>query len=188
MFTRIMAGAFVLLAMAPAARAESLQTAPAAPMDARQIFNAVQRQVLQYPSFTIFDSVDVQIQEGVVALSGRVTMPFKRTDLETRVARVEGVTAVQNNIEVLPVSGFDNDLRIRIARAIYGHSNFTPYASMTHAPIHIVVENGHVTLTGIVTSNIERLLAGSEASHSPAFSVTNSLRTNAEAEAELFKL
>jgi hyperosmotically inducible protein len=174
--------------MAPAARAESVQTAPVAPMDNHQVFKAVQRQVLQYPSFTIFDSVDVQVREGVVALSGKVTMPFKRTDLEKRVARVDGVTAVQNNIEVLPVSGFDDDLRIRIARAIYGNSNFTRYASMTHAPVHIVVENGHVTLTGVVANNLERMLAGSRASHSQAFSVTNGLRTDAEAAAELEKL
>jgi hyperosmotically inducible protein len=87
---------------------------------------------------------------------------------------------------VLPVSQFDNDLRQRIARSIYGHSNFWRYASMANPPIHIIVEHGRVTLTGVVGSNVDRMLARALASQFGAFSVTVQLRTDAETrEAEL---
>ena len=62
---------------------------------------------------------------------------------------------------MLPVSQFDDELRFRIARAIYGNSSFWNYAAMANPPIHIVVNRGHVTLTGVVNSNVERMLARS---------------------------
>ena len=108
-------------------------------------------------------------------------MPYKKDDIERRV--VEASTAsrdVQNKIEVLPVSFFDDELRFRIARAIYGNPAFWHYAAMANPPIHIVVENGHVTLTGVVNSNVERALARSLATGFGAFSVNNELKTDAE--------
>ena len=181
MLMRLMAAAAVTLALAAPVRAQAAD-------DTLQLFRSVQKQVLQYPHFTIFDSVHTQFDEGVVTLSGKVTMPYKRNDLEKRIARVDGVTAVKNEIEVLPVSGFDDDLRLRIARAIYGNSNFWNYASMVNPPIHIIVERGHVTLEGVVNSNVDRMLARSLASGFGVFSLTNNLKTDAEAKAELEKL
>jgi hyperosmotically inducible protein len=90
------------------------------------------------------------------------------------------VTAVRNELGVLPVSRYDEELRYRIARAIYGNSNFWHYAAMASPPIHIIVERGHVTLTGVVNSNVERMLARSLATTFGAFSVKNELRTDAE--------
>ena len=81
---------------------------------------------------------------------------------------------------MLPVSPYDDDLRYRIARAIYGNTNFWHYAAMANPPIHIIVERGHVTLTGVVHSNVERMLARSLATTFGAFSVKNELRTDAE--------
>ena len=81
---------------------------------------------------------------------------------------------------MLPVSIFDDELRFRIARAIYGNPSFWHYAAMANPPIHIVVENGNVTLTGVVNSNVERALARSLAVGFGAFSVTNDLKTDAE--------
>ena len=81
---------------------------------------------------------------------------------------------------MLPVSFFDDELRFRIARAIYGNPTFWHYAAMANPPIHIVVENGHVTLTGVVNSNVERALARSLATGFGSFSVTNDLKTDAE--------
>lgn len=107
-------------------------------------------------------------------------MPYKRDDLERRVLRVDGVSAVKNEIAVLPVSAYDNELRFRIARAIYGNPSFWHYASMANPPIHIVVERGHVTLTGVVNNEVERVLARSLATSLGAFSVTNDLKTDAE--------
>jgi osmotically-inducible protein OsmY len=153
-----------------------------------QVMRDISRQVTGYTRFTIFDDVDAQVDKGVVTLTGKVTMPYKRTAIERRVSEVEGVSEVHNKIEVLPVSSYDDQLRFRIARAIYGNSTFWRYASMANPPIHIVVNRGHVTLTGVVNSEVERMLARSLATQFGAFSVTNNLRTDAEARAELEKL
>jgi hyperosmotically inducible protein len=169
--------ALVISAPARAAENENLQ-----------LFRDVQRQVLRYPHFTIFDSVHANVDNGRVTLVGKVTMPYKRTDIETRVARLADVAGVVNRIEVLPASQFDNELRFLIARAIYTNPNFRPYASMTNPPIHIIVERGRVTLEGVVNSQVDRMLARSIASSFLSFEVTNNLQTEAEARAALEKL
>ena len=146
----------------------------------RQVIEQVSQQVLRYTQYTIFDSVSASIENGRAILTGWVTMPYKRDDIEQRVRRVDGITAVENAIAVLPVSQFDDELRFRIARAIYGNSSFWQYASMANPPIHVVVNKGRVTLDGVVNSNIERMLARSLATGFGAFEVTNQLRTDAE--------
>ena len=153
-----------------------------------QVFNDVSRQVQRYAYFTIFDDVSASIDGGVVTLTGRVTMPFKKDAIEKRVARVDGVTSVVNQVQVLPVSTFDEDLRYQIARAIYGNPSFWHYASMANPPIHIIVEHGRVTLTGVVQNNVERMLARSLATGLNAFSVTSELKTDAEVRAALEKV
>ena len=174
MFKRLASLTFaLLLATAGAAAAQS-------PREDLQVFNDIAKQVTRYTQFTIFDSVDASIEDGAVVLSGWVTMPYKKTDIERRVARVDGVTSVRNDIQVLPVSQFDDQLRFRIARAIYGNSSFWNYAAMANPPIHIVVNRGHVTLTGTVNSNVERALARSLAVGFGEFTVKNDLRTDAE--------
>ena len=180
MFARFAATVIVMLAMSAPAWAQGREDL--------QLFRNISRQVLQYPNFTVFDSVNVEVEDGVVLLSGKVTMPYKVKDIEERVARVNGVTQVQNTITVLPVSGYDDDLRFRISRAIYGNSNFWTYGAMVNPPIHIIVENGHVTLEGVVNSNIDRMLARSLASSFGSFSITNNLKTDAEVEQDLEKL
>lgn len=153
-----------------------------------QVVQDVSKQVLRYTRFTVFDDVAVSADRGVVTLTGRVTMPYKADDLGKIAGRVTGVTQVKNEIKVLPTSPFDDDLRYRIARSIYNNPGFWQYAAMVNPPIHIVVENGHVTLTGVVNSNVERMLAQSIASSSLAFSVKNNLKTDAEVKAEAEKL
>ncbi len=146
----------------------------------RDVLTDISREVNRYVHFTVFDDVAASVDEGVVTLHGRVTMPYKKNDLARQVARVDGVKEVQNEIEVLPVSTFDDQLRYRIARAIYGNPTFWHYAAMANPPIHIVVERGHVTLTGVVNSNVERALARSLATGFGEFSVKNALKTDAE--------
>ncbi len=153
-----------------------------------QIFRDISDQVNRYTQFTIFDNVDASITQGRVVLNGAVTMPFKKDDIERRVRAVSGVTAVDNRIEVLPVSQFDDELRFRIARAIYSNSAFWNYAAMANPPIHIVVKGGHVTLAGVVQSNVERMLARSLATGFGSFDVTNDLKTDNEARADLEKI
>src|SRR5947207_4946387 len=145
-----------------------------------QVLKDVATSVERYTQFTIFDDVSAYVKDGVVTLTGNVTMPYKRDDIEKRVAKVDGVRTVRDEIAVLPVSQFDDELRYRIARSIYGHSNFWNYAIMPNPPIHIVVEHGRVTLTGVVNSDVDRMLARSLASQFNAFSVTNDLKTDAE--------
>jgi hyperosmotically inducible protein len=178
MFARFIAAVSVVLALsAPAWAADRTNL---------QVARDVSKQVLTYSQFSIFDTVHMQINDGgAVVLTGKVTMPFKKDDIAKRVAKVDGVHQVINQIAVLPVSQYDDALRFRIARAIYGNSSFWNYGSMANPPIHIVVENGHVTLDGVVNSDTERMLARSLASGFGAFSVTNELKTDAEMQQEL---
>jgi hyperosmotically inducible protein len=153
--------------------------------DTLQIYRDVEKQVLRYPHFTIFDSVHAQIDDdGVLTLTGKVTMPYKREDIAKRVARVAGIETVRNQIDVLPVSQFDNELRFRVARAIYSNPNFQPFARMVNPPVHIIVEHGRVTLEGVVQSEVDRMVARSIASSFLAFDVKNNLKTVAEVRAE----
>ena len=151
-----------------------------------QVFNDISKAVNQYAQLTIFDSVDATVKDGVVTLSGCVTMPYKKDDIEKRVARVDGVRQVRDQITVLPVSPLDDQLRFRIARAIYGNPNFWNYAIMADPPVHIVVEHGHVTLTGVVQSETEKMLARTIAGGQfGVMSVVNDLKTDAEAKQAL---
>lgn len=150
-----------------------------------EVFNDIAKQVNTYTQLTIFDDINASIDNGVVTLTGKVTMPYKKTDLEKRVAKVDGVSQVVNKIGVLPVSMFDDEIRYRVARAIYGNSMFWQYAAMVNPPIHIVVENGRVRLTGVVNSEVERGLARALATGLGEFSVTNELKTDAEAKQAL---
>jgi len=145
-----------------------------------QVFNDIADQVNRYTQLTIFDSISASVDNGHVVLSGWVTMPYKGADLERRVVKVAGVTTIDNKIEVLPVSQFDDELRFRIGRAIYSNSSFWNYAAMANPPIRIVVNRGHVSLEGVVQSNVERQLARSLASGFGAFDVKNDLKTDAE--------
>jgi len=144
-----------------------------------QVFNDIAKSVNRYAQFSIFDDVEVAVKDGVVTLTGKVTMPYKRDDIEKRVAKVDGVSEVRNQISVLPVSQFDDALRYRIARSIYGSGHFVNY-SKVNPPIHVIVDHGRVTLTGVVNSEVDRMLARSLATQFGAFSVTNNLKTDAE--------
>lgn len=176
MLKPIMTGAAALLL------ATTLSAASTTTIDRKdfQVAKDVATSVDRYTQFTIFDDINAYVKDGVVTLSGKVTMPYKRHDIAKRVAKIDGVRAVHDEITVLPVSQFDDELRYRIARSIYGNSNFWNYAIMANPPIHIVVEHGRVTLTGVVGSNVDRMLAQSLATQFGALSVKNTLKTDAE--------
>ena len=145
-----------------------------------QVFNDISRTVNRYTQFTIFDDVDAVVKDGIVTLTGDVTMPHKRDDIEKRVAKVDGVVEIRNQIRVLPVSLSDDRLRYSVARAIYDNPHFWNYAIGPNPPIHIIVDRGRVTLTGVVNNNTDRVIARSLAHQFPAMSVKNELKTNAE--------
>jgi hyperosmotically inducible protein len=182
MFRKLALVAFVL-ALAPVPlRAEQAERKDS------QVFNDITEHVKSYPQFTVFDDVNASVDQGVVTLTGEVTMPYKRTDIEKRVAAITGVKEVRDQIEVLPVSIYDERLRYAIARAIYSNPSFWGYAAMVNPPIHIVVKGGHVTLTGVVNNDVERVLARSLASSFGAFSVDSRLQTEAEMKALLARM
>jgi len=176
-----------VLGAAIAMSASVLTASTGEPRKNLQVYNDISKAVNRYAYFTIFDDVDVAVKDGIVTLTGKVTMPYKRDEIGKRVAKVDGVTEVRNQIGVLPVSQFDDQLRQRIARSIYRNGNFANYAIMANPPIHIVVENGRVTLTGVVNSNVDRMLARSLATQFGSFSVTNNLKTDAEVREALEK-
>jgi osmotically-inducible protein OsmY len=149
-----------------------------------QVIRDVQREVSRYSFYNVFDDVNIELERGgVLTLTGSVTQPYKKEDLGRLASSVSGVKEVHNNLKVLPVSQFDDELRYRIARAIYGNSAFWQYAARPDPPIHIIVDRGHVTLTGIVDSEVDRELARALAFQFEAFSVTNELQTTTEARA-----
>ena len=151
----------------------------------QETFQAIQKEIYRYAYFTMFDDVKVAIEDdGIVRLTGSVTEPYKKDEIGKRAARVDGVSKVDNAIEVLRVSRVDDELRLRVAHAIYGHPSFQHY-SRASEPIHIVVERSDVTLTGVVDTEVEKNLALWLARQFGAFSVTSELRTTAEAAAEL---
>ena len=171
MRSRILSAALVLAALATpvAARAQ---------INDEGLGGRVATAIQRYAQFDIFDDINISVDNRAVRLTGRVTMPIKRDEIGKRVAKVDGVRSVVNDIQVLPLSRFDDDLRIRVARAIYGNSAFWQYATMAQPPIHIVVENGHITLTGRVNNQVEKSLAFAIAHVPGSFDVKNDLRVD----------
>jgi len=142
------------------------------------VFTEIQRSVTYDAYSTIFDNINVSIDAtGVITLTGSVTNPFKKDHIEDGVNDVDGVLAINNQVEVLPVSRFDNRLRYQIARAIYGHPSLNQYIR-TRPSIHIIVKRGHVTLVGVVNNKNDATIALMQARQGGAFSVTNELKTS----------
>jgi len=145
------------------------------------IAGLVATRLRRYVFLTIFDDADVEVDHGAVTLTGRVTMPYKAEAFADLAARVPGVQEVRNHVKTLPVSTFDDQLRYAVARGIYGDELFASYAIQANPPVHIIVEHGNVTLTGVVFSEVERRKAEAIARNTFAvMSVTNKLRIEME--------
>jgi hyperosmotically inducible protein len=145
----------------------------------RQILEEARKQVVTYYAYGIFDNVVLQAEGSTLTVSGQVTQPFKKQDIGNFLTRVRGVATLENNLEVLPVSFFDDGLRLAVARAIYGDPFFVYYANQAHPPIHIIVDNGHVTLEGAVATPLDRTKAEMAARLAGlSFSVVNNLRVD----------
>jgi osmotically-inducible protein OsmY len=116
---------------------------------------AVADRIQHYARLSVFDDIQGSVRNGTVRLSGAITEDKKLADIVERVAKVKGVQAIDNKVIVLPASSSDDGLRVAIADAIYGLAEFERY-SMANPPIHVIVNNGHVTLIGVVRSELER--------------------------------
>ena len=122
----------------------------------RALAERVADQVRRSSYFTVFDDVEIGVDNGVVTLTGYVTQPIKSEDLARRVSHVDGAQDFVNRLEVLPASIGDDRLRNIIANAIYRDPSFSNYASQAVPPVHIIVRNSSVLLTGVVNSEVER--------------------------------
>jgi len=141
----------------------------------------VRHELIMLPYYNVFDELSFQIAGDTVRLMGEVTWPVLKSDAENVVKRLPGVRSVDNQIEVLPLSPFDNQIRWAELRAIYGTSALFRYNYMGPiAPIRIIVKNGNVTLDGVVANKMDKEIAGLAASGVPGvFSVTNNLQVEA---------
>lgn len=143
----------------------------------QQIAEKARKGVVTYPFYNIFDNLQLRAENGELTVSGQVTDPFKKTDIGNFLANVKGVTRLQNDLEVLPVSNYDDQLRMAVARAIYNDPYFVHYATTALPSIHIVVKNGNVTLEGVVNSTMDRTKAENDARFAATFfSLVNNLR------------
>jgi hyperosmotically inducible protein len=141
------------------------------------ILEQARHEIVMYFAYGIFDNVELAAHNGTLTVSGQVTQPFKKTDMGRILERVKGVAALENNLDVLPLSNFDDRLRLQVARAIYGDPFFTRYAYQPLPPIHIIVKNGNVTLEGVVASSMDRIKAEMAALHAGlSFSVVDNLQ------------
>ncbi len=134
------------------------------------------------PWYGVFDNLAYEIDGSTVKLHGQVVQPSTRKDAERRVSKLKGVERVVNNIEVLPLSSFDDSIRARTYRALFGwNSPLFRYGRGVNPSIHIIVNNGHVTLEGVVANEGDRRFAYAFANGvSGVFSVTNNLRAENE--------
>jgi len=136
----------------------------------------VRHQLLLLPYYSVFDNLAFKVEEDKVTLSGQVVRPTLKSDAEAAVKSIEGVATVVNNIEVLPVSPMDDQLRRAVHRAIYRDSVLFRYGESAVPSIHIIVKNGNVTLVGVVDNESDKNLANLRANGVPnAFSVKNDL-------------
>jgi hyperosmotically inducible protein len=131
-----------------------------APFTGAALERQIQHEILMYPNYSIWDDINFRVRDGQVELFGAVNQPYKKSDVERIVRSVPGVTGIADQIRVLPLSNFDDRLRIQVARAVYGDPVLNRYALQAIGPIHILVENGHVTLTGFVNNEMEKNVAG----------------------------
>lgn len=138
--------------------------------------DAVRHELVMLPYYSVFDDFQFTVDNGTVTLGGEVTRPVLKSDAQNAVKRIAGVTNVVNNIKVLPLSSFDNRIRVAAYRSVFGSAGLYRYAMGTNPSIHIIVDNGHVTLKGVVSNQGDKNLAYIRANGVPGvFSVTNEL-------------
>lgn len=143
----------------------------------KRIQKEVRHEILLLPYFGVFDNIAFKVEGYKVTLLGQVTRPTLKSDAENVVKRIEGVEKVDNQIEVLSPSAMDDQLRVKLYRAIYGDPALERYAMPVIKPIRIIVKAGNVTLEGVVDREADKNMVNIRANGvSGVFSVTNHLR------------
>lgn len=148
------------------------------PTDEAKLVKEVRHQLVMLPYYSVFDDLGFTVNGGTVTLVGEVVMPVLKDDAATAVKKVEGVTNVVNNIEVLPLSANDDHIRRAVYRAIYGDPMLsTRYGFQALPSIHIIVKNGNVRLEGVVANEMDRNVANIRTNSVPGvFHVENDLK------------
>ena len=142
----------------------------------QKLAKEVRHQLLLLPYYSVFDNLAFKVEGDKITLSGQVVRPALKSDAEAAVKSIEGVASVVNNIEVLPVSPMDDQLRRAVYRAIYNDSSLFRYGESAVPSVHIIVKNGNVTLVGVVDNESDKNLANLRANGVPnVFSVKNDL-------------
>lgn len=178
---RALALAMLLATPLVALSAPSSMTQKNEPKSQKEVVKEVRHQLVMLPYYSVFDSLSYKVEGGTVTLDGAVVRPVLKDDAETAVKSVSGVTSVINNIEVLPPSPLDDQIRRAEFRAIYGDPTLSRYGYQAVQAIHIIVKNGHVTLDGAVDNEADKNLANLRAKSVPnVFSVTNNLQVQGE--------
>ncbi|HEY0099881.1 MAG TPA: BON domain-containing protein [Pyrinomonadaceae bacterium] len=150
-------------------------------LEHQQVSKRVRKELVTLPYYGVFDNLAYEVEGGTVTLHGQVVRPSTRSDAARRVAKIKGVERVVNNIEVLPLSSFDDRIRLQAYRSIFNTGGLYRYAMGTNPSIHIVVNRGHLTLEGVVSSRMDKQLAEFAARNVfGVFSVTNNLRAESE--------
>jgi osmotically-inducible protein OsmY len=146
-------------------------------VDNSRFTERIRKELVKLPYYGVYDNLSFEVKGNDVILYGQVVRPSTRKEAERRVARIEGVDHVINKIEVLSPSSADDAIRRRVYRAIFSSDGLYRYAMGANPSIHIIVNHGHVTLEGVVSSQMDSQLAYMAANQvSGVFSVTNSLR------------
>jgi hyperosmotically inducible protein len=142
-----------------------------------RISKQVRKELVTLPFYSVFDNFQYKVSgDGEVTLLGQVVRPTLKSSAENVVKKIEGVTKVNNEIEVLPLSSNDDRIRLATYRAIYGHNALSPLSVRAVPPIHIIVRNGNITLEGVVATSLEKQVAETQARSVPgSFQVTNNL-------------
>jgi hyperosmotically inducible protein len=147
------------------------------PKSQQELTKEVRHQLVMLPYYSVFDNLAYRVEGDKVILEGQVVRPSIKSDAEAAVKSVSGVSSITNNIEVLPPSPMDDQLRRTLYRAIYGEPSLSRYGFAAVASIHIIVKNGNVTLEGVVDSEGDKNLANLRANGVPnVFSVKNNLQ------------
>lgn len=143
-----------------------------------RLMQEVRHQLVMLPYYSIFDDLAFRVDGSTVTLLGDVTNPVLKSDAENVVKRIEGVTQVNNQIEVLPPSPMDDQIRRAMFRAIYGDPQIGDrYGHQALPSIHIIVKNGHVKLEGVVANQADKDLINVRSNSVPnVFSVQNDLQ------------
>jgi len=142
-----------------------------------RLVREVRHELVMLPYYGVFDNLAYRVDGSTVTLMGQVTRPTLKSSAENVVKDIEGVTKVVNNIEVLPVSPSDDQIRLAVYRSIFKYEGpLFRYAIQSVPPIHIIVNNGRVTLKGNVDNAGDSQIAYMAANGiSGVFEVNNEL-------------